>query len=138
MIERGDCMTERERLIQLLKTDNCPSPFVCDANCKYIDSENCSAERIADYLLENRVSILPCKVGDALYYHDYKCGAFNDNKDEWNIIDSIVCEIRIKKKGTLVVMSSGRIFTHKDFGKTIFNTKEDAEKALLERSEHSD
>ena len=130
-------MTERERLINLLKHDNCPSPFICDANCKYINSNNCSAERIADYLLENGVSILPCnlpcKVGDVLYYHDYKCGAFNDNKDEWNIIDSIVCEIRIKKKGTLVEMSSGRIFTHKDFGKTIFNTKEEAEKALAEK-----
>ena len=30
-------------------------------------------------------------------------------------------------------MSSGRIFTHKDFGKIIFNTKEEAEKALAER-----
>ena len=54
-------------------------------------------------------------------------------KNEWNIVDSIVCEIRIKKKGTLVVMSSGRMFTHKDFGKIIFNTKEEAKKALTER-----
>ena len=126
-------MTERERLIELLKNDNCPSPFVCDANCKYINSDNCLAERMADYLLENNVRILPCNIGNVLYCHDYKCGAFNDNKDEWNIIDSIVCEIRIKKKGTLVVMSSGRIFTHKDFGKTIVNTKEEAEKVLAER-----
>lgn len=127
-------MTERERLIELLKNDNCPSPFICDSGCKYISSENCLAERMADYLLENRVSILSCKIGDTLYYHDYKCGAFNDDKDEWNIIDSVVCEIRIKKKGVLVEMSSGRIFTHKDFGKIIFHTKEEAEKALAERS----
>ena len=57
-------MTERERLIELLKNDNCPSPFICDANCKYINSGNCSTERIADLLLENGVIILPCKIGD--------------------------------------------------------------------------
>lgn len=49
-------MTERERLIELLKNDNCPSPFICDANCKYINSENCWAERTADFLLENGVT----------------------------------------------------------------------------------
>ena len=57
-------MTERERLIELLKSDNCPSPFICDANCKYVNSENCMAERMADFLLENGVVILPCKIGD--------------------------------------------------------------------------
>ena len=50
-------MTERERLVNLLQTDNCPSPFICDANCKYINSENCLAERIADYLLENGLTL---------------------------------------------------------------------------------
>lgn len=113
-------MTERERLIELLSG-------------KSIDTLP-DIEYVADYLLENGISILPCKIGDTLYYHDYKCGVFNDDKSEWNIIDSIVCEIRIKKKGVLVEMSSGRIFTHKDFGKIIFHTKEEAEKALAERN----
>lgn len=123
-------MTERDRLIELLMQGELEADKQGVFNCS---RSKWKAEIIADYLLENEVSILPCKVGDALYYHDYKCGAFNDNKDEWNIIDSIVCEIRIKKKGTLVEMSSGRIFTHKDFGKIIFNTKEEAEEALTER-----
>ena len=115
-------VTERERLVELLQS----VPVDC-TDCRGVGT-------IADYLLKNRVSILPCKVGDSLYYHEHKCGAFNDNKNEWNIVDSIVCEIRIKKKGTLVVMSSGRMFTHKDFGKIIFNTKEEAKKALAERA----
>ena len=114
-------VTERERLVELLQS----VPVDC-TDCRGVGT-------IADYLLKNRVSILPCKVGDSLYYHEHKCGAFNDNKNEWNIVDSIVYEIRIKKKGTLVVMSSGRMFTHKDFGKIIFNTKEEAKKALTER-----
>lgn len=112
-------MTERKRLIELLGGEN-----------GFTEEDN---DVLADYLLENGISILPCKIGDTLYYHDYKCGAFNDDKSEWNIIDSIVCEIRIKKKGVLVEMISGRIFTHKDFGKIIFHTKEEAEKALAEK-----
>lgn len=118
-------MTERERLIQLIGEIK---------SYEYSGMATVTDEGLADYLLENGVSILPCKIGDTLYYHDYKCGAFNDDKAEWNIIDSIVCEIRIKKKGVLVEMSSGRIFTHKDFGKIIFHTKEEAEKALAERN----
>lgn len=59
-------MTERERLVELLKNDNCPSPFICDANCKYVNSENCTAERMADYLLENGVIVPPCKVSDTM------------------------------------------------------------------------
>ena len=57
-------MSERERLIELLKNYNCPSPFICDANCKYINSGNCSTERIADLLLENGVIVLPVKLGE--------------------------------------------------------------------------
>ena len=123
-------MTEREKLIELLMQGELEADKQGVFNCS---RSKWKAEIVADYLLENGVSILPCKVGDVLYYHDYKCGAFNDNKDEWNIVDSVVCQIRIKKKGILVEMSSGRIFTHKDFGKIIFNTKEEAEKVLAER-----
>ena len=117
-------MTERERLIQSIGEIK---------SYEYDGLAKVTNERLFGYLLENKVSILPCKVGDILYYHDHKCGAFNNNDDEWSVVDSIVCEIRIKKKGFLVEMSSGRIFTHKDFGKIIFNTKEEAEKALAER-----
>lgn len=117
-------MNERERLIQSIGEIK---------SYEYDGLAKVTNERLFGYLLENKVSILPCKVGDTLYYHDYKCGVFNDDNGGWNIVNSIVCEIRIKKRGFLVEMSSGRIFTHKDFGKIIFNTKEEAEKALAER-----
>ena len=57
-------MTERERLIELLKSDSCESPMLCDPNCKYASLKRCYEERTADYLLENGVIILPCKIGD--------------------------------------------------------------------------
>ena len=53
-------MTERERLIELLKSDNCESPMLCDPNCKYASLKRCYEERTADYLLANGVHITAC------------------------------------------------------------------------------
>lgn len=57
-------MTERERLIELLKSDSCESPMLCDPNCKYANLERCYEERTADYLLENGVIVPSVKVGE--------------------------------------------------------------------------
>nr|DAJ47653.1 MAG TPA: hypothetical protein [Caudoviricetes sp.] len=46
-------MTERERLNELLKS------------CGYIDEQ--FSERLADFLLENGVILLPYKIGDKVY-----------------------------------------------------------------------
>ena len=61
-------LEQRERLIELLKNDNCPSPMLCDKNCKYSKLKRCYEERTADYLLANGVIVPPCKVGDDIYY----------------------------------------------------------------------
>lgn len=53
-------MTERERLIELLKNDNCPSPMLCDKNCKYAELKRCYEARTADYLLANGIIVTPC------------------------------------------------------------------------------
>ena len=55
-------MTDRERLIELLKSDSCESPMLCDPNCKYANLARCYEERTADYLLENGVIVPPVKV----------------------------------------------------------------------------
>lgn len=55
-------MTEREKLIQLLKKDNCPSPMLCSGDCKYVSSADCHSERLADLLIENDVvEVVRCK-----------------------------------------------------------------------------
>lgn len=48
----------RERLVKLIKHDNCISPATCSSKCKYVDSDDCHAERLADYLLANGVIVL--------------------------------------------------------------------------------
>lgn len=60
MILQGENM--KEKLIELLRQDPCPSeaPYLCPDDCKYnkCDSwENCFAERYADYLIANGVTV---------------------------------------------------------------------------------
>lgn len=61
-------MTERERLVKLLKSDSCESPMLCDPNCKYANLEKCYEERTADYLLANGVHIIACATCDYIKY----------------------------------------------------------------------
>ena len=53
---------DRERLIETLKIDPCPSPYLCGENCKYANLERCYEERTADLLLEHGIIVPPCKV----------------------------------------------------------------------------
>ena len=96
-------MTDRERLTALLMTGA--------GDCLGKGGAlNCS--RLADYLLEHGVTVLPCKVGDTLY-----------------------CESAIKGHITyLKAPDLEWIFENREiFGKEIFFTREEAERTLKER-----
>ena len=121
---------DRERLIEILKLGSCPSPYLCDENCKYANLERCYEERTADLLLEHGVVLLPCKVGDRLYevmgrktVSVYKVRAIRVELFslfiEWDIVEGIVWK-------SLVINAD-------DIGKTVFLTREEAERALKER-----
>jgi hypothetical protein len=57
---------ERERLIKLID-DFGDDVALCDVcNRPPEDCEGCTNEQLADYLLENGVVVLPCKVGDTV------------------------------------------------------------------------
>ena len=96
-------MTDREQLIALLMAG------AGDCLGKGI-SLNCS--KLADYLLEHGVIVLPCKAGDTLY-----------------------CESAIKGHITYLKAPDPEwIFENREiFGKEIFLTREEAEQALKER-----
>ena len=126
-------VTERERLVELLKNDNCPSPFVCDANCTYINSENCLAERMADYLLEIGVIVPPVQVGATVYYTDSYRHLIKPLE-----IFGFDCTKRICKYYCSGEDYTPAWFNPAEIGKTVFLTQEEAEKVLVERSEHSD
>ena len=123
-------MTDRERLTALLMAS--AGDFISKNGAL-----NCS--KLADYLLEHGVIVLPCKVGDTVYsycetfgvilpyfvesviicYYDkneivyqYEANCHNSEEDE--LLDDMDFEID-------------------DIGKTVFLTREEAERALKER-----
>ena len=104
-------MTDRERLIDLM------------IEAKRTDPETGSfTDYLADYLLEHGVIVLPCKVGDTVYHVFPKKG----------IQTNTVRQIRIGSCGMNIFDFNG-FFEPSDFGKTVFLTREEAEKALKER-----
>lgn len=105
-------MTERERLIEMLN--------------EWGNKENdgVRAESIADYLLENGVIVLPCKVGDTVYRISTK----SCTKMKY-IQKTKVSRIAIDNDGTWIFCECNPI-SKCVFGKTVFLTKEEAEKAL--------
>ena len=121
---------DRERLIEILKLGSCPSPYLCDENCKYANLERCYEERTADLLLEHGVVLMPCKVGDRLYevtgrktVSVYKVRAIRVELFglfiEWDIVEGFVWQ-----------SLSG--INADDIGKTVFLNREEAERALKE------
>ena len=50
-------MDVRKKLVELLKTNACPSPFMCDPTCKYYGFGDCFPDRFADYLIAHGVTV---------------------------------------------------------------------------------
>lgn len=57
-------MDVKEKLVELLKTNACPSPFMCDPTCRYYGFGDCFPDRFADYLIAHGVTVQECKLGD--------------------------------------------------------------------------
>lgn len=104
-------MTDRERLIELLNK--------VGENVLKFPTDN-FIESLADYLLSNGVIVPPCKVGDTIYII-VEQPAHSQRK-----------YFRFIKKTILTYQNLERVL--RDIGKTVFLTKEEAEKALEEMS----
>lgn len=114
----------KERLIELIKSS---SQYVCED--AYL------VERIADHLLANGVIVLPCAVGDTVYFicFDEICEAtvvrielnYYTNPKEWIVIEYYSKAIGIHEHKSRVDLM---------FGRNTFLTKEEAEKELERRN----
>lgn len=97
---------------------------------KYCDKDNC-----LDYTNRSEWVHLPCKVGDTVYYVD---GAwYLKNKSMWEIKPIKVTEFSTKigrsgKLYPLSIIANGTRYPVTSIGKTVFLTREEAEKALKE------
>ena len=92
-----------------------------------------TASGIADHLLANGVIVLPCKIGDTVYIIDDT----GDEGSEPYVLDVKVLQIFINENGIALDLKlplGMRLNTWAVIGKNVFLTEEEAEKALLERS----
>lgn len=118
-------MNERERLVELLNKS-------CEARGWLMNG----AGTIADYLLENGVIVLPCKVGDTVYIVHNTAESIELDCSETCIYETVIDSIHISgiveyhmfyKK---IMHPDCDFFSDKDIGKTVFLTEEEAEKAM--------
>lgn len=118
-------MTERERLIELLGTTLWGN--LCDHCGADKGSEKEKVlESTADYLLANGVILPPCKVGQEVYFINTFFSLVDDPLKEK------VCGMKTysdNMKFTFVTASQ-RCFDEDKLGKTVFLTREEAERAL--------
>ena len=123
-------MTERERLIELLMQGDIAAAKQGVFNCCMCRRE---AETIADYLLENGVIVPPVQVGTTVYCTDSYRHLIKPLE-----IFGFDCTKRICKYYCSGGDYTPAWFNPAEIGKTVFLTREEAEKALKERIEHSD
>ena len=110
----------RDRLIELTKA----------SLMRHIDKSCKLAENIADDLLAEGVIVPPVKINQFVYVIDRA-----DIRQP--IKEKIVLEIQCEYSGNLIVLQDTslrlrRAYRFGDFGKTIFLTEREAEKALAE------
>ena len=118
-------MTERERLIELIR--------------KGIDEHSASTNRqafdryLADHLLANGVIVPPCKVGDTVYTYGAR------RVKPWKI-----CFLGVNSSGEYKFHLADEGYKHMieawnyDLGKSVFLTKEEAERELKALKERED
>lgn len=82
------------------------------------------------YKPKSRFIELPCEVGDVLYDVYDAISNGDDRIREYKV--SAIC-INLDKRNKPCIIISGCYFAFEDFGKTVYLTKEEAEKALAER-----
>lgn len=139
----------RDRLIELIGAKICEdySP-ICDEwqphSCEKCYVSNCRIGDLADYLLENGVVALPCKVGDDVYVIE-PCTCFNNYRSfeechrrrtaatKW--IDIVNVQKKHHKKCLKLFIRPFKIEYLNKVGKTVFLSLEDAERALRKEGE---
>ena len=121
-------MTDRDRLIELIQeAEDDYMVYEMGAQALAIGIFKSREEYITDHLIANGVIVPPCRVGDKLYI------LYSVTKE---IEECDITGFIIQTKHDVIQFKDGTIYTIWDkdynahFGKTLFLTREEAEKAL--------
>lgn len=111
----------RNRLIELCENliSSCKSSSCKECSHKNIDYHNCMSVRFAEYLLANGVIVPTLKLDDFVY------GCGEKNVHEWQIV-----RIDVYPDEIVYIDDSDNEIYEDDVGKTVFLTREEAEKIL--------
>ena len=138
-------MTEREKLIKLIETGtNLASKKAVEETARIVkenhhynsatDKTVSISEMLADYLLENGVIVPAVEIGTTIYEIRQKGISFSNRRYDSGITTQKQLKNAISDGKTLYIES--KLYAKSDnvrLGKTVFLTREEAEKALAER-----
>jgi hypothetical protein len=118
----------RDRLIELLEAE-------CGFSRYMTDDER--RARLADHLLANGIIVPPCKVGDTVFFAT--CVDDGESEEKYDTLEGECISFSLQNQGLLAYCryKCGLTYWHlveQDFGKTVFLTREEAEKALERRN----
>ena len=104
-------MDVREKMVEILRKPIFPHELVDPI------------EAVADYLLDSGITVLPCNVGDKIYYIDRYTGKIDDDTVKF---------LTITKNGIKPILTSHNIkfWDFYELGKNAFLTKKEAEATL--------
>lgn len=115
----------RDRLIELVN----------EAKEQYFNdvTDRTETDYIVECLLDNGVIVPPCKVGQTIFF--YTCVCDKEGEEKFDILEGEVISFSLPKEGLwgYCRYKCGLTYWHlveKDFGKTVFLTREEAEQAL--------
>lgn len=137
-------MTRKERLCELIEKGRlCPedgNPFEeekCEM-CKYKADVDCDITRLADYLIENGVIVPPVKVGDNVwaFYISHPTDYKHRKQGRRKYLEYLAPTTNAADRNLSIIIIKSKKATTSDIsriGKTVFFTREEAEKALEQR-----
>ena len=123
----------RDRLIELIKDLAEDMVAKCGDECDKCSHGDCVG-KLADHLLANGIIVPPVKVGQTVY----DITEFIDECEYAEIYEFKSDELTIskcRKTGQYIFSFDGMDYAYDEFGKSVFLTREEAEKALAEREE---
>ena len=126
----------RERLIQLISNadEECKHSKDCKSCSGYGKGSQCMNYHIAEYLLENGVVVLPCKVGDVVYVVKPYFSSIQEYQVRGYRLGEFPTLNGHKRKSYLIcyhkASSALKHLPIDEIGKTVFFNREEAEAKL--------